>query len=61
MSFLWGMSGAIIVFVLQGPVGGYVLDGLRWIFDIIVGEVIFTLDGLKEVLCQTSTRCRNNL
>jgi hypothetical protein len=60
MSFLWGMTGAIIVFVFQGPVGDYVLDGLKWFFDLFVGEVIFTLDGLKELLCQASSRCRNN-
>ena len=60
MSFLWGMSGAIIVFIFQGPVGDFVLDGLKWFFDLFVGEVIFTLDGLKELLCQASSRCRNN-
>ena len=54
------MSGAIIVYIFQGPVGDFVLDGLKWFFDLFVGEVIFTLDGLKELLCQASSRCRNN-
>ena len=57
-SFLIGMSAAIIVFVLQGPIGEFLLDILDGMWDIILGEMIFTLDGFKEVLCQMSAQCR---
>ncbi len=59
MSFLWGMIGAIVVFILQGPVGDFVLDWLKSIFDLLVGEAIFTLDGMKYLLCQSSSVCRS--
>ena len=58
-SFLYGMSLAIIVFLLQGPFGDFLLDIFNELWDIIVGEMIFTLDGFKELLCQASTQCRN--
>ena len=57
-SFLIGMSAAIIVFVLQGPIGAFLLDILDGMWDIILGEMIFTLDGFKEVLCKMSAQCR---
>tara|TARA_Y100000034_G_scaffold135482_1_gene207576 strand:+ start:1963 stop:2673 length:711 start_codon:yes stop_codon:yes gene_type:complete len=58
-SFLGGMSAAIVVFLLQGPLGVHILAGLTWIFDLFVGEIIFTLDGFRELLCQGSAVCRN--
>ena len=58
-SFLGGMSVAIIVFLMQGPLGNFLIDIFDGIWDIIVGEMMFTLDGFKELLCQASTRCRN--
>ena len=59
-SFLWGMSGAIAVFILQGPAGDFLMKYLSWGWDIFVGEMVFTLDGFKELLCQASAVCRNN-
>ena len=58
-SFLYGMSLAIIVFLLQGPFGDFLLDIFNELWDIIVGEMIFTLDGFRELLCQGSQACRN--
>ena len=58
MSFLWGMIAAIIVFVLQSPFGNIVLDGASHIIDVIKGELNFTLDGMKYLLCQSSSVCR---
>ena len=52
-SFLTGMSAAIVVFLLQGPAGEIVFSGLSWIGNI------FTLDGVRELLCQGSLVCRN--
>jgi hypothetical protein len=60
-SFLWGMIAAIIVFVLQSPFGDVLLDGVKWLYELIVGEMLFTLDGMKELLCQSSSKCRNSL
>ena len=57
-SFLCGMSVAIVVFLLQGPLGEFILDGLKTIWDVFLDEMAFTLDGLKELMCQASTRCR---
>ena len=57
-SFLWGMIGAIIVFVLQGSFGDIVLDGTLNIIDVIKRELNFTLDGFKHLLCQSSVVCR---
>ena len=59
MSFLWGMIGAIVVFILQGPFGDIVLGGASNILDIIIGELNFTLDGMKYLLCQSSSVCRS--
>ena len=59
MSFLLGMISAIIVFLLQGPFGDVVLDGASNILDVIIGELNFTLDGMKYLLCQSSSVCRS--
>ena len=58
MSFLLGMISAVIVFVLQGPLGDLVFDGVLKIFDIIKGEITFTWDDVKHLLCQSSVTCR---
>ncbi len=58
MSFLWGMIGAIVVFGLQSPFGNIVWDGASHIIDVIKGELNFTLDGIKHLLCQSSVTCR---
>ena len=57
-SFLGGMSVAIIVFLMHGPLGDILIDIFDGIWDTILGEMMFTLDGFKELLCQASTRCR---
>ena len=59
MSFLLGMISAVIVFVLQGPFGDVVLGGASNILDVIIGELNFTLDGMKYLLCQSSSVCRS--
>ena len=46
-SFLIGMSVAIIVFILQGPVGDVVIDGIQ-----------FILNGLKEFICNKTPSSR---
>ena len=56
--FLWGMSGAILVFLMQGPLGNFLIDNLKWIWDIVVEELVFTMDGFKWLLCQSSSVCR---
>ena len=58
MSFLLGMMSAIVIFVLQGPFGDVVLGGASNILDVIIGELNFTLDGMKYLLCQSSSVCR---
>ena len=58
MCFLLGMISAIIVFVLQGTLGDVVLGGVSNILDVIIGELNFTLDGMKYLLCQSSSVCR---
>ena len=58
-SFLAGMSAAIVVFVLQGPFGEVIFSGLDWIGNILMNELLFILDGFRELLCQSSLRCRN--
>jgi len=60
-SFLWGMIGAIIVFVLQSPFGDVIYDNILRIYEIIKGEIYFTLDGMKHLICQSSVYCRNTL
>ena len=59
MSFRLGMVCAVIVFVLQGPFGDVILDGASNILDVIIGELNFTLDGMKHLLCQSSSVCRS--
>ena len=46
-SFLIGMSIAIIVFILQGPVGDVVIDGIQFIWN-----------GLKEFICNKTPSSR---
>jgi len=58
-SFLGGMSAAVAVFLFQGPLGVWVGDLFLIGLDIAIGEIAFTLEGAKELLCQLSTRCRN--
>ena len=58
MSFLFGMISAIIVFVLQSPIGDIIFNNATKIFDIIKGELNFTWDGIKHLLCQSSATCR---
>ena len=59
MSILLGMVSAVIVFVLQAPFGDVVLDGASNILDVIIGELNFTLDGMKHLLCKSSSVCRS--
>jgi len=56
--FLGGMSAAVVVFILQGPVGDMLISSISNGLDILMGEMAFTLEGMKEVVCQMSTRCR---
>jgi len=58
MSFLFGMISAIIVFVLQSPIGDIIIDHISNIIDVIIGELNFTWDGIKHLLCQSSVTCR---
>ena len=58
MSFLLGMISAVIVFVLQGPLGNIIFDGVLRIFDVIKGEINFSWDDAKHLLCQSSVTCR---
>ena len=46
-SFLIGMSVAIFVFILQGPVGDVVIDGIQFIWN-----------GLKEFICNKTPSSR---
>jgi len=58
MSFLLGMISAVIVFILQGPLGDVIFDGVSKIFYVIKGELNFTWDDMKHLLCQSSVTCR---
>ena len=58
MSFLFGMISAIIVFVLQSPIGDIIIDHVSNIIDVIIGELNFTWDGIQHLLCQSSVTCR---
>ena len=58
MSFLLGMISAVIVFILQGPLGDVIFDGVSKIFNVIKGEMNFTWDDAKHLLCQSSVTCR---
>ena len=57
-SFLGGMLLAIVVFVLRGPAGEILLEGLSTVWDVLVDEMLFTVDGFKHLLCQSSSVCR---
>ena len=57
-SFLIGMSAAIAVFLLQGPLGNFVFDIFNSLWDTVLDEMIFTLDGFRELLCMMSVQCR---
>ena len=59
MSFLLGMMSAIVIFVFQGPFGVIVFTHALIILDVIIGELNFTLDGMKYLLCQSSSVCRS--
>ena len=58
MSFLLGMISAVVVFIFQGSFGDVIFDGVSKIFDVIKGEINFTCDGVKHLLCQSSVTCR---
>ena len=58
MSFLLGMISAVVVFILQGPFGDVIFDGVSKIFYVIKGELNFTWDDVKHLLCQSSVTCR---
>ena len=58
MSFLLGMVSAVVVFIFQGSFGDVIFDGVLRIFDVIKGEINFTWDGVKHLLCQSSVTCR---
>ena len=61
MSFLWGMIGAVLVFLLRGPLGEFVLPYLIRGLDAFIDEMNWMLDGMKYLACQGSTVCRNGL
>ena len=58
MSFLLGMISAVVVFIFQGSFGDVIFDGVLRIFDVIKGEINFTWDDVKHLLCQSSVTCR---
>ena len=58
MSFLLGMISAVVVFIFQGSFGDVIFDGVSRIFDVIKGEINFTWDDAKHLLCQSSVTCR---
>ena len=58
MSFLLGMISAVVVFIFQGSFGDLIFDGVSRIFDIIKGEINFSWDDVKHLLCQSSVTCR---
>ena len=58
MSFLLGMISAVVVFIFQGSFGDVIFDGVSKIFDIVKGEINFTWDDVKHLLCQSSVTCR---
>ena len=58
MSFLLGMISAVVVFIFQGSFGDVIFDGVSKIFDVIKGEINFTWDDVKHLLCQSSVTCR---
>ena len=58
MSFLLGMISAVVVFVFQGSFGDVIFDEVSKIFDVIKGEINFSWDDAKHLLCQSSVTCR---
>ena len=58
MSFLLGMISAVVVFIFQGSFGDVIFDGVSRIFDVIKGEINFSWDDAKHLLCQSSVTCR---
>ena len=58
MSFLLGMISAVVVFVFQGSFGDVIFNEVSRIFDIIKGEINFSWDDAKHLLCQSSVTCR---
>ena len=58
MSVLLGMISAVVVFIFQGSFGDVIFDGVLRIFDVIKGEINFTWDDVKHLLCQSSVTCR---
>ena len=61
MSFLWGMIGAVTVFVLQSPFGDVVYKNVLQIYEFIKGEINFTWEGMRYIICQSIAQCRNGL
>jgi len=59
MSFLLGMISAIIVFVLQGPVGEFIYPYLIRGLDAFIDEMLFLWEGMKHLACQGTVQCRN--
>ena len=59
MSFLWGMIGAIIIFLLRGPVGEFIYPYLIRGLDTVIDEMLWMLEGMKELVCQGSYQCRS--
>ena len=47
-----------IVGLLEPDQGDVIFDGVLRIFDVIKGEINFTWDGVKHLLCQSSVTCR---
>ena len=58
MSFLLGMISAVVVFVFQGSFGDVIFNEVSRIFDVIKGEINFSWDDAKHLLCQSSVTCR---
>ena len=61
MSFLWGMIGAIVIFLLRGPVGEFIYPYLIRGLDAFINEMLFLLEGIKHLLCQGTIQCRSGL
>ena len=61
MSFLWGMIGAIIIFLLRGPIGEFIYPYLIRGLDTVIDEMLWMLEGMKELVCQGSYQCRNKI
>ena len=59
MSFLWGMIGAIVIFLLRGPVGEFIYPYLIKGLDAFINEMLFLLEGIKHLLCQGTIQCRS--